>query len=696
MAPKGRKPFPKAKPGESLHPRSAYSQRSHAESYAQQRADHENEDTAYGTLFKVMQLPAERAEGNNQAEPIQLWYACPFALLWKLCVESVLFYRFLKQNMARLSQPRDGQAGPSTRDRARVALYWDEVVPGNNMRPDKGRAYIAVYWTFVDLPMWFINGPIGWFSLGFVPLKLVQCIKGGVPLMNEAILRVFWPDVQAMNFANGVRLIEGQAGPADPMGFLNESFTFAADFAFFLADEAAFKKMSGAKGASGTKPCVWCQNTLGRCQPGDIADDSPMVHFTNPYVDELCCPHTPDTLSQLWLHLATKALQLRRGEFKKGAFNRLQQCAGLAFDVCSLLAPRIRELANIPYSIYWDWMHCGVASGGLGQYELNQLLLRIQLLVPLDRVQEFANLMVFPKGDAFSAKLCLADRIRKGAKKHIRAFAAEVLGWVVVVGLFCELILAPLGVLQAEVECFRLLGRIIYLLRLGNGCVAKLSLLKTLLREHHVRFMALYPAAATPKLHFLRHIPTCIERWGVLFACFATERKHRASKGIAAFAFRAWCVTLVRRVTRQHLEQALLAENFCPEKLDPPKGKAVLPHFQSLLQRAGILGQAELARMATRARTPAGKLWKGDLLGVREAGELCAGFAVQFFAVTGAVGEQLFALVQVLRPLGGSRFSRAEGHTELGFMPLSSVLHAFPYLTQGSDVYLVASLDEFT
>jgi len=138
----------------------------------------------------------------------------------------------------------------------------------------------------------------------------------------------------------------------------------------------------------------------------------------------------------------------------------------------------------------------------------------------------------------------------------------------------------------------------------------------------------------------------------------------------------------------------MLAENFRPEKLEPPTGKAVLPRFQSLLQRAGILGQAGLARMATKARTSVGALSAGDLLGVRQAGELRAGFAVRFFSVTGADGEQYFALVKMLRPLGGSRFSKADGHTELGFMPLSSVLHAFPYMTEGNDVYIVASLDE--
>ena len=112
---------------------------------------------------------------------------------------------------------------------------------------------------------------------------------------------------------------------------------------------------------------------------------------------------------------------------------------------------------------------------------------------------------------------------------------------------------------------------------------------------------------------------------------------------------------------------------------------------------AGILGQAELARMATKARTPVGELAKGDLLGVLEAGRLSTGFAEQFFVVTGADGEQqFFALVQKLRPLGGNRFSRAEGHTQLGFMPLSGVLHAFPYLADGNDVYAVASVDEFS
>ena len=118
--------------------------------------------------------------------------------------------------------------------------------------------------------------------------------------------------------------------------------------------------------------------------------------------------------------------------------------------------------------------------------------------------------------------------------------------------------------------------------------------------------------------------------------------------------------------------------------------------FQSLFAKAGILGQAELARMAKRARTAVGTLCVGDLLGVQVAGDLRAGFAVMFFAVTRGGAEELFALVMLLRPLGGIRFSKAAGHTKPGFMPLSSVLHAFPHFVMGDEVHVVTSIDEFT
>ena len=122
--------------------RAAYGHRGQAERYSQLKADRENANTVYGTVYKTMELPAEPRGGADQAVPIQIQYSCPFAFLWHLCTLSMHFYRFFEANVARLCRPPEGQAGPVTRSRARIALYWDEVVPGNNMRPDLGRAYI--------------------------------------------------------------------------------------------------------------------------------------------------------------------------------------------------------------------------------------------------------------------------------------------------------------------------------------------------------------------------------------------------------------------------------------------------------------------------------------------------------------------------------------------------------------------------
>jgi hypothetical protein len=49
----------------------------------------------------------------------------------------------------------------------RLALYFDEVKPGNVLRPDKGRSLQCVYWTLLDLPDWFRSRGYGWFHYGF-------------------------------------------------------------------------------------------------------------------------------------------------------------------------------------------------------------------------------------------------------------------------------------------------------------------------------------------------------------------------------------------------------------------------------------------------------------------------------------------------------------------------------------------------
>ena len=52
--------------------------------------------------------------------------------------------------------------------------------------------------------------------------------------------------------------------------------------------------------------------------------------------------------------------------------------------------------SDLPHCICWDWMHNGVASSGVAQYEVSQLIRRLARLVPLQTFDEFKKLIVIP------------------------------------------------------------------------------------------------------------------------------------------------------------------------------------------------------------------------------------------------------------------------------------------------------------
>ena len=90
--------------------------------------------TPFGKLFDQTTLTV----GD---EAFQWHVVNPFALLFALCTAAPVFGDLLRESM-------NGGIG-------RLALYFDEVKPGNVLRPDKGRSLQCVYWTLMDLPDWF-------------------------------------------------------------------------------------------------------------------------------------------------------------------------------------------------------------------------------------------------------------------------------------------------------------------------------------------------------------------------------------------------------------------------------------------------------------------------------------------------------------------------------------------------------------
>ena len=124
-------------------------------------------ETPYGQLVKTSDI-----------QDFKLPYICPFALLWQLTQVSAGY--------AALLQSRIGDA------LGRVVLYVDEVIPGNNLRPDHARAFYSVFWLFLDYPDWLRSSAFGWHDLIVIKASVCEEIRGGISAVVACLLRVFW------------------------------------------------------------------------------------------------------------------------------------------------------------------------------------------------------------------------------------------------------------------------------------------------------------------------------------------------------------------------------------------------------------------------------------------------------------------------------------------------------------------------
>ncbi len=473
--------------------------------------------TPYGPLRKSLKVPTN--EGDRELD-----YLCPFAWLHVLCEGSETFSHFLLGKLR-------GSSG-------RLVLYCDECRPGNALRPDKGRAYAAVYWSLVDFPPWFRSSQSGWIATMFISAKQLQAVQGGISKVMEQLLLRWWPREGLNLEVHGVRV---KAGPDREIARLK--------FSTFLGDEKALKEICQAKGASGVKPCISCANIVGRCD-SRLDPTSPLRHFS--------CDRPQDF--DMWtaerLQEAANAVKECWRVQPRGRAEELEKMLGLSYEPGGgLLWGDAAGIAKIPEKVCWDHMHCLWASGGVAQLECNQFILAVgRLGLPLQMLQDFMHRFRFP-GRHHLRNFLLEDRIVQGADSHMKAFASETLCIISVLAMFGLMVLEPQGQLLDHVRCMCHLATLRdYFMSHGNSRLDP-SGARRINGEHHRMFVNLYPMCVRPKLHYTWHCIDGHDRFGAILGCFAGERKHRESKQTANFAFRSFCKTLLTRSTVYALGQ---------------------------------------------------------------------------------------------------------------------------------------------
>ena len=115
----------------------------------------------YGTLVGKIAVTCE------DGKQVLVDWINPFALIAHACAASLGFFRTMQAAMQHAHQEHGGQL--------RFVLYHDGVTPGNNLRPDCGRAFVSFLWSWLDLPLWLRSREhLRWITCSYVEKSMMK------------------------------------------------------------------------------------------------------------------------------------------------------------------------------------------------------------------------------------------------------------------------------------------------------------------------------------------------------------------------------------------------------------------------------------------------------------------------------------------------------------------------------------------
>ena len=551
-----------------------------------------NTETLHGRIGQTLSF-------NRDGKTLKLYYANPMAMLSLATESSPPFADFL---LSCLGPARVGH----------IFLYMDATKPGNALRPDSGRTYVACYWTLKEYPSFFrAREHFGWFTLGLFHQQDMKDFGFSDSELAKELLRCFWSDApQSFNFSStGIRIRHSSG----------DMVHIRMEFGGFLNDAKGHSDILGHNGASATKPCLSCLNVLGRVSMESVRPDGYFCHIKDPNCSK-CVLATVNDYDEI-----VRLLREAHATGDEEAMKDITQKTGIKYEPRGLLFDdNMREVAQVPLKIYWDSQHAYFASGGLAQYQCNQLVRNVKRLGwTLEDLDEFAQSIKPPRSTDKLRKRFFQTRIRLRDGKKLKAFAGETLSVISVLGYFCDAILKPRRTLESHTRCFDLLRLLTDIILLGDRALEKGDLLQRTQCEHMKLFSRLYPKCVKNKMHTSWHVPQCMFRFGCNLTCFGPERKHRSSKTVASFTFRNIGKALLASEVHAFFKGIRDPSVFLPVFLCPP----VLEAFQL----NAMLGCAGLHVFYSSAMSSArGRLHKNDVLLWRDPTGICAGKALMF------------------------------------------------------------------
>ena len=288
-------------------------------------------DTPYGTIVQQADLPA--ASGGD---PITVYFAAPFALLWHVCSVSKPFWHFLKERLA---------AHPSTAASPwKIIAYSDEVTPGNVMATDTTRKSQVIYWAFVEWGSSALSREDAWFTFTEKLSSTCSKLVGGLSRLFRLFLICLFKCTH--NFTDGIVLQHE-----------DEQIRLYAKLGFVVQDGGAHKQCFHHKGDGGTNFCMLCLNAFAA--GSDLALYDPALPANLTRFRDLALASNDDIRDG-----ARKASIRLPGETMAHWQTRQQVTGWTATDYTVVTDPALVDVLAPADVFMHDWMH-GMCSSGV-------------------------------------------------------------------------------------------------------------------------------------------------------------------------------------------------------------------------------------------------------------------------------------------------------------------------------------------
>ena len=299
--------------------------------------------TPLGPLWGEVEV--EMIKGPNKKFPL----VNPMALLWYLTTECSGFSKVFKEAL---------HNHPCSIDRKwHVAIYNDEILPGNALKASNERKLLAFYWTVTEFGERCSDEDY-WLHIISVRTSEVKLMKSGVAQLFKKVVEAFFVHPYSIN--NGVQLRVG-----------DESVMWFGQMAIIIGDEVALKQSLSFKGAAGTVPCPLCRNVTQWSSGLANHDPTSRLIFHTEIETGKMILHSANSIAE-----AVTLLKHQKGVLSKSAFETLEQSLGLSYQPeGALYCPQFHSRFEFGplASLQFDWMHCYLVGGSMN-HEIGYLM----------------------------------------------------------------------------------------------------------------------------------------------------------------------------------------------------------------------------------------------------------------------------------------------------------------------------------